>query len=634
MPDYLLPFWSGLMLSLALTPLSRRLAFRIGAIDQPSERRIHVVATPRLGGPAIFLALVGATALASWLDRVSIAASGLAWPALGALMITVLGTVDDIRPLRPGTKLLVEIVAATLAVCGGCGLSLPTIYHLNLLSFPLSAFLIISVVNAVNLVDGLDGLAVGLCLIISVTLFLLSGSQGPTPLMLAASCGVTAGFLCYNFHPARIFLGDSGALLLGYLVAIGAISVAHGSRGAPMNFAPLLALGMPLAELTLTVVRRVARVMQLEVRNTDARHYRWSIAARAALFSADRDHIHHRLLARGFSHRSAVLMLYGAGAIICTAAFALGTRAGLPRGLLLAAIILSSASCARGLNYRELMPLRAGLWLPALEMGASSRQAFWLVTDIGAVACSLALALFIPFGSNHLRDHFYSIWLPLLGAIQVAAFWSAGLYRRRWRHAGVDDVLAVLRAIAVAMAAEAAVVVAAPSVGLSFTTFVLDGYLLTTMVLGARLSFPLAEHLFQRERREGRRVLIYGAGRAGTLALNEMRVKSALGMTAVGFLDDDPRKCGSRLRGIAIHRLSEVPHLIRGDAFDLIAISSRKITAARERMVVEQCERAGLEVIRFGIAWSGPIARLAIERSPVSRADATDVALDVAGATP
>jgi UDP-GlcNAc:undecaprenyl-phosphate/decaprenyl-phosphate GlcNAc-1-phosphate transferase len=637
MPEYLLPFLSGLMLSLMLTPVSRRLAIAIGAIDQPSERRIHIVATPRLGGPAILLALVAAAMIASRLMRFPVAAGGpdwtaYGWPAFGALMVTAIGTVDDIRPLRPATKLLVETVAAGLAVYGGYRLDLPAAWHLDLLAFPLSVFLIISVVNAVNLVDGLDGLAVGLCLIISVTLFLMCDSEGPQASILAAACGVMLGFLCYNFHPARIFLGDSGALLLGYIVAIEAISASHRRAGGLADFAPLLVLGVPMAELILTVVRRVARLIRIEEGGADARRYRLSVTARPALFCADRDHIHHRLLTRGLSHRSAVLMLYGAGATMCLAAFTLGIRAHLPRGLILMAIAVASALCARGLGYRELMPLRAGIFLPLAEVGALSGQAFWLVADLGAIVVSWAIALFMQSGSNHLLNHGGLIAPMLIGATQAATFWLSGLYRRSWRYAGLDDALAVLRAIAVVTAADAAVVIGAPALGLKPATIILDAYLLATMVLGARLSLRMLEHVFQRARGEGRRVLIYGAGRSGTVALNELRVKPALAMTAVGFLDDDLRKCGNRLRGVTVHRLSDLPDLIRAGAFDLVALSSRKISAAREQVVIDQCERAGLEVIRFEVDWSGPVARFGVEPTAQRTAEDRGISIAVAGA--
>ena len=309
MSEYGLPFLLGVGFSLALTPLSHRLALRIGAIDKPGERRIHAVATPRFGGPAILTALVLALLFASLLDRFAGAMlwlqwRRLSWLAAGALMVTMVGAIDDVRPLRPITKLLVEIAAASVAAYGGYRIDSIAVYHLGLLSFPLSVFVIVTAVNAVNLVDGLDGLAVGLCLIISSTLLLLylSSGQIELPLMLAALCGVLLGFLRYNFHPARIFLGDSGALLLGFMVGVSAISTSHKMAGTAAILAPFLALGLPLAELTLTTMRRVLRAVRVVRLDQDIKRYQFLFMGRPALFSADRDHIHHRLLS--LRHRS------------------------------------------------------------------------------------------------------------------------------------------------------------------------------------------------------------------------------------------------------------------------------------------------------------------------------------------
>src|SRR3984957_385373 len=235
MSEIWLPCLLGLGLALVITPLSRRLALLIGAIDYPGERRIHTVATPRFGGPAIFLALIGAIFFAALFDGFIGTSVWQQWRslgllAIGALMITIVGAIDDVHPLRPVTKLLVEIAAASVAVHGGHRLEGLGGIHFGILAAPLSVFFLVSAVNAVNLVDGLDGLAVGMCLIISTTLVLICGSNGDTRsiVMMAALSGVLLGFIPYNFHPARIFLGDSGALLLGFLMGAGAIAISRG----------------------------------------------------------------------------------------------------------------------------------------------------------------------------------------------------------------------------------------------------------------------------------------------------------------------------------------------------------------------------------------------------------------------
>jgi UDP-GlcNAc:undecaprenyl-phosphate GlcNAc-1-phosphate transferase len=353
MTKFSLPFLLGAALALVLTPLAARLAMRIGAIDEPGARHIHAVATPRLGGPAILLAVVLALYFTSLLDGWSGAMWWSQWPklgvlAIGALMVMMVGAVDDVRPLRPVIKLMVETAAASMVVCGGYRIDSLGAFQLGLFAFPLSVFFLVTAANAVNLVDGLDGLAVGLCLSISATLLLLcwSGGQRETMWMLAALCGVLLGFLRYNFHPARMFLGDSGALLLGFVIGASALSISHQMSGLGATAAPFLALGLPLAEVALTASRRMSRA--------------------TPIFAADCDHIHHRLLGFGFSHRKAVLLLYGVGAVFCAIALLLPRLEVVPMVALLSAVVAGCAGGLRLLGYhRELMPIRARL-APAL----------------------------------------------------------------------------------------------------------------------------------------------------------------------------------------------------------------------------------------------------------------------------
>jgi len=369
----------GLLLALALTPLARRVALRIGAIDRPDPRRVHSVATPRLGGPPLLLVMVSGMLFASLLDRKIAAALIWEWRKLafllaGALIVTGVGTVDDIWPLRPRIKLLAETIAAWVAVYGGYRIVLPAVYHSEWLSFALSIFFIVLVANAINLVDGLDGLAVGECLIISAALLVLCGAGNqPAALVLAVSCGAMVGFLRYNFHPARIFLGDSGALLLGFIVGACAISTSHQMTDRLAQTTPFIALGLPLMELGLTVVRRILREVRVLAPGNEARGHKL-LLRRPALFSADRDHVHHRLLLLGMSHRNAVLVLYGAGAVICAGSFALARLGNLLRAPVLAALVIASVAGIRSLGYRDLRRIRSELLQRFLESRANGRR--------------------------------------------------------------------------------------------------------------------------------------------------------------------------------------------------------------------------------------------------------------------
>lgn len=597
--------------SLALTPVSRHLALRIGAIDKPGARRIHTIPTPRLGGPGLVAALMLAllcAAIGDHVVRVTLVRESvrLAALAIAALMVTAVGAVDDVKSVKPMVKLIVEIAAAVIAVEGGYRIDWLLGMHLQWLSFPVSVLFIVTAVNAVNMIDGLDGLAAGLCLIITSTLFLLCLSSGEveSALLLAALCGALMGFLPYNFHPARVFLGDSGALLLGFLVAISAISTSHKMAGAVTIAAPFLALGLPLAELIITTLRRSIRAINVVKLDGEVQRYNFSFAGRPALFSADRDHIHHRLLSLGISHRRVVLLLYSISVATCAAAFVIASHEDRHQGAILAGLVIAAVAGVRCLGYREFSLLKSGLLLPLFDSNAIHRKMVQVAVDLGFIGASYVLAFAILHGGESTLAASCLSSLPIIVAVQAAAFGvSGGLYRRSYRHAGMDDLLALAKALALAIAAGWIATVALAQFRPPPGVLILDAYLLATMVLGSRISFRLLDHLFEREQSGARRVLIYGAGRGGAVALYEIKNNPALAMTAVGFLDDDPRKRGLMLQGVTIHHPRSVSDMIRAREFDLMVIASGKIKAARMQILGEQCRRAGVAIIRFEINW-------------------------------
>ena len=303
-------------LALLVTPLVRALALRLGAVDEPGPRRVHARPVPRLGGVALLVAAVGALLVTAplgvpSLTQLTTGGRHLGWLLAGALVIVSAGAVDDVRGIAPLPKLGLQVVAAGIALAGGYGVrGIAVPFGTGYVTFGafgavLTLLWIVTMINALNLIDGLDGLAAGVALIASLTLFAVSLVQGRTDAayLWAALCGVLAGFLVYNFNPASIFLGDSGSLLLGYL--IGVLSLQSLAKGATVVIvmAPVLALGLPLMELALTLLRRAL------------------ISGFASIVRADREHIHHRLIGRGMTHRGAVLTLYAVCAAFSGLAF-------------------------------------------------------------------------------------------------------------------------------------------------------------------------------------------------------------------------------------------------------------------------------------------------------------------------
>lgn len=291
---YLVAFVGAGLIVLVLTPLVRRLAVRTGAIDEPDERRVHVVATPRLGGVAIVLAFVVMLLLAGQ-------GVGLGQPlegvVAGGLLIAGVGVVDDVIELPPYIKLLGQITAAAVAVSWGARITWVTdplggMLHLSWLAVPLTMLWIVAVTNAINIIDGLDGLAAGVSGIVAMTVLVVAAGRGASGVALlgAILAGSALGFLRYNFHPASIFMGDTGAMFLGYMLA--AISV-EGTLKETTTIAlivPILALGLPIFDTGFAILRR-------------------TISGRR-MSEADRGHLHHRLLGLGLSQRQVAVTLY------------------------------------------------------------------------------------------------------------------------------------------------------------------------------------------------------------------------------------------------------------------------------------------------------------------------------------
>jgi UDP-GlcNAc:undecaprenyl-phosphate/decaprenyl-phosphate GlcNAc-1-phosphate transferase len=333
--DYLVVFGASALTSFAATPLVRRLAVRVRAIYQPNDRTVHAVPTPTMGGTGLYLGLLVGLGVSRELPFFDAMNQGSAEP-LGALLacsaILALGIVDDLRGIRALTKLTGQIFCAGILVLAGVQLQyfvMPgsgggpySIVTLGAdLAVPFTVLWVVVIVNAVNLVDGLDGLAAGMVAIASGTFFVymvssdsLFGTASAAALLSCITAGICVGFLPWNFHPAKIFMGDSGAMLLGMLVAIATISGVGRNPFPPSGgdlaviaiplLVPLLVLAVPFLDVLLAIARRARR--------------------NVGLGQADKEHIHHRLMDIGHSHRQAVLLMYLWSALIAGSALSVG----------------------------------------------------------------------------------------------------------------------------------------------------------------------------------------------------------------------------------------------------------------------------------------------------------------------
>jgi UDP-GlcNAc:undecaprenyl-phosphate GlcNAc-1-phosphate transferase len=289
----------------------------------------------------------------------------------------------------------------------------------QILSISLTLLWILLITNSFNLIDGLDGLSGGLAFIAGLTLLAISLVRGDvqTALLATVLCGAIGGFLRYNFHPASIFMGDSGSLFLGYVLSLVALRSSTKGVATVAILAPLLVLALPLFDTLLAVARRLLRAVHLvEVANG---RYRFLFAGGRGLFEADRDHVHHRLLDLGLSHRRAVLCLYGIGLALGVLAILSVIRSGFQYGLFLLVIVLASVAGLRKLGYRELEVMRRGLALGIFELPVLGHPFFHPFFDL-AVAAAAYYGAFVLKGDRFDLGPFKELFLGTLFALLAA----------------------------------------------------------------------------------------------------------------------------------------------------------------------------------------------------------------------
>jgi UDP-GlcNAc:undecaprenyl-phosphate/decaprenyl-phosphate GlcNAc-1-phosphate transferase len=318
---YLLLGISSAILALILTPVVGRGSARLGLVDAPGGRKVHVQPVPRLGGVAVVGAASIALALAAAIrPPAEPAIAGVLQPLLlGGLLIFLAGVADDVRGLGPAPKIAVELVAAWVVMSSGLLIERVTVlddtWTLGWLAYPITAAWIVGVTNAFNLIDGLDGLAPGVVALAGAACgaILIVRGHSAEAMLLAALVGAMLGFLIYNFEPASIFLGDSGSLVAGFLLASTAIAGWQKGATALASAVPLLIFALPLADAALALLRRAV------ARPAAGRSIR---AVIQRIVEPDREHIHHRLLALGWSVRHTVIVLYGVTALLSMLALA------------------------------------------------------------------------------------------------------------------------------------------------------------------------------------------------------------------------------------------------------------------------------------------------------------------------
>ena len=338
MPEFFWMAGKAFLIALILTPIIRDISRSFNMVDRPGKRKVHAYPMPRVGGIAIAIAYGVSLITFSSSNPQLMASLAPAWKLIpGAALVFLVGLADDLFSLKPAVKILGLVAAASIVFFSGLRVGGLANHEVSVwLDYPLTVFWLLLTSNALNLIDGLDGLCAGMGLVATLALFAAALLHGNYPLayLTFPLAGALVGFLCYNINPATVFLGDSGALFIGFLLGCYGMIWTQKTSTLLSMMVPLLALSIPLLDVSLSVLRRFLR--------------------NQPIFAADRGHIHHRLLERGLSARKAVLVLCLFAALAAALAL-LGTSffGGKYQGFVILLLCLAAWMGIQQLHYSE-----------------------------------------------------------------------------------------------------------------------------------------------------------------------------------------------------------------------------------------------------------------------------------------
>ena len=571
---------SSFLLTILFVPLIARLATRCGYVALPKEERWHARPTPTLGGIAFFLGFLPPVLFLS--PDIS---SALPFFIVVSLMFIV-GVYDDLRRINPATKLIGQIISAVTAIYFGYSLQFFTWAPLDAL---LTAIWIVGLTNSLNLLDNMDGLAGGIALIAAIYLAFLFHQQGDTrqAVLALALVGAVAGFLLYNFYPARIFMGDAGSLFLGAALSLLTIH----ANGQASNILSLVAIPtcillVPILDTTLVTITRLLRGQPIS--------------------QGGKDHASHRLVILGMSEPQAVLLLYimagiaGATAVLIKSVSYSLSLVLLPIVIISFTLFTAYLAEVEIVSAEEARQKQSQKKLTVLLSGLTyKRRVLEVLLDLMVISFAYYLAFNLRF-EFELSDALVTLFLTSLPLVIVATytgFFLFGLYRGLWRYTGVEDLLRISKAVVCStLLSMAGIVFFYRFDGYSRIVMIVYGFLLFVGVAATRLSFRVFASLIHRSRKEKVPVLIYGAGDGGEVVLRECRKNAQVKYQPIGFLDDDPLKQGRTVAGLRILGGGDkLPEILRHERVEGCIISSPKILAnghAEQIRIV--CEERGL----------------------------------------
>jgi UDP-GlcNAc:undecaprenyl-phosphate GlcNAc-1-phosphate transferase len=515
--------------------------------------------------------------------------------ALCSSAIFILGLVDDIFEIKPHQKLLGQIIIASFLVIFGFQIQWFTSKTANLI---VSIFWIVGITNAFNLLDNMDGLAAGIAFFSGIFLFLASygNTSLPALICLSAYLGAVLGFLVYNFYPASIFMGDSGSLFLGFVLAglatkaSGLMSDFHSGQLALLVIVPVLILFIPIMDTTfVSIMRRLFG---------------------RPISRGGRDHSSHRIVAIGFSESTAVLILYGFTILAGLLAIAI-TRFSFGVSLTLVVIFLLIAVffwiyLAKVNVYEEESILMGTKFTPLIINVTYKKKLFEVLLDLVLIPLAYWISYLIRFEGTSYADNFDSFLksLPIIIVCQLLSFYIAGVYRGIWQYVSLRDVINYTKGVSLGtFLAVMGTLIIYRFDGFSRTIFIIDWMILILLVTATRFSFRFFGEAALHQSNNGKKALIYGAGAGGQLALREIEQNKDLAITLVGFVDDDARKQGQNIRGYPVlGGVDQLEELIGKHNISELIVSFRRFDRETKEQLKKICLQHSVELSQLRIS--------------------------------
>ncbi len=579
-------FISALVISAILCRIVKIIAPKVNMVVYPRSDRWHKKPTPVLGGVAIYLSLI-----ASYL--IFLRVNGEIFPLIIiSSFVFATGLLDDIFEISPPTKFLLQLIASLLLIHAGFVIEFT---KWNIFNFLLTLFWLVGITNAFNLIDNMDGLSAGIALIstLFMMIFFIVSEMSSHFLVSVAFAGAVLGFLIYNFHPASIFMGDAGSLFIGFFIAGLAISKSFlfTSNIFYVILIPAFIFLVPIFDTTfVTITRKLSS---------------------KPVSQGGRDHTSHRLVSIGFSEKEAVLLLYGLSiftGFLAYIVFKFSLRISIIfiyLTLLIFIFIGIYLSFIRHPKEASAEKTSTGTIIPILVDITFKKRLFEIAMDITLLIISSYSSLLLRFESaipETFFKHFLKT-LPLLIIIKLSTFYVFGVYRGIWRYYGINDFIKLTQAIVTGSVIYITIIALIYRLeGFSRSALIIDLLLTIILLNGARLSFRIIDRLLRQQKTSGKRVLIYGAGDGGELILREIFNNKELGLSPVGFIDDDVTKMGRKIHGIPVlGDYSSLYKIINHHNIEEIIISTIKITNVRMSNLTKFCKENNIRIRKLAI---------------------------------